>query len=71
MPMLSDEEMQETLLRGKGSSRNYAIGPMQWRDKGEVLYLPDDQAEYYPKSEYYPKLEQIKQAKPCRIMMIH
>ena len=33
-------------------------GPTQRRDKGKVLYLPDDGAEHYSKPEY------INQAKP-------
>ena len=56
---ISDDEFGETLLLGrKESSRNREARPVQGRDNSEVLYFPDDRA------QYYPKLEHIKQAKP-------
>ena len=35
------------------------VGPAQWRDKGETLYMPQEHAAYMPKPEYWNQTKDI------------
>ena len=74
VPPICREEVEKTLRQKTGeeiqSNQNSRseIGPAQWRDKGEKLFLPDVRAVYFPKPEH---IRQAKQTAESTIPSYH